>query len=158
MTPVISAFLGFVLLAQASPGSALERFFVGRTEGTGTVHVIVSGRHGVRDTSRGRVDRSGALVLDQVLEEEGKPARRRTWRLSRTGTGGVTGTISDARGPVSGDISGNTLHLRYRLAEGPSVEQWITLQPDGRTAINRMTFRRFGLRVATVETVIRKVE
>jgi len=158
MTPVISAFLGFVLLAQASPGSALERFFVGRTEGTGTVHVIVSGRHAVRDTSRGRIDRGGALVLDQVLHEEGKPARRRTWRLARTSANRITGTISDARGPVTGDIDGNTLHLRYRLAEGPSVEQWITLQPGGRTAANRMTFRRFGIRVATVETVIRKVE
>jgi hypothetical protein len=158
MTPVISAFLGFVLLAQASPGSALERFFVGRTEGTGTVHVIASGRHAVRDTSRGRIDRGGALVLDQVLHEEGKPARRRTWRLARTSANRITGTISDARGPVAGDIYGNTLHLRYRLAEGPSVEQWITLQPGGRTATNRMTFRRFGIRVATVETVIRKVE
>jgi len=153
----MTAFLAFLLLVQA-PGSALEAFFVGRTEGAGSVRVIVSGRHAVRDTSRGRIDRAGALVLDQVLYEEGKPARRRTWRLSRTGANRVTGTISDARGPVTGEIDGDTLHLRYRLAEGPSVEQWITLQHGGRTATNRMTFRRFGLRVATVETVIRKVE
>ena len=157
----VFASLTFLLLAAAqgpAPGSALERFFVGRTEGSGTVQVIMSGRHAVRDRAVGRMDRSGALLLDQVVEEEGKPARRRSWRLVRAGGNGVTGTISDARGPVTGTLDGNTLHLRYRLSEGPSVEQWITLQPGGRTALNRMTFRRLGLRVATVETVIRRVE
>lgn len=151
--------LAFLFLVQAPPpGSALEQFFVGRTEGAGTVQVIMSGRHGVRDRAQGRMDRSGTLVLDQVVEEEGKPARRRTWRLTRSGGNAVTGTISDARGPVAGTLTGNTLHLRYRLAEGPSVEQWITLQPGGRSASNRMVFRRFGVRVATVETVTRRVE
>jgi hypothetical protein len=153
---IVPALLG-LLLIQAPPG-ALERFFVGRTEGSGTVHVMMSGRHGVRDHSRGRMDPSGALIIDQIVEEEGKPARRRTWRLARSGPSGITGTISDARGPVTGAVSGNVLVLRYRLAEGPSVEQRITLQPGGRTALNRMTFRRFGFNVATVEETIRRVE
>lgn len=153
----LSALLALLLLVQA-PGSALEQFFVGRTEGVGTVHVILSGRHAVRDRSRGRIARDGALLLDQVVEEEGKPARRRSWRLVRTGANRLAGTLSDARGPVTGEVAGNVLHLRYRSAEGPSVEQWITLQPGGRTATNRMTFRRFGLTVATLEATIRRVE
>jgi uncharacterized protein DUF3833 len=153
-----SAFLALLFLVQQPPGSALEQFFIGTVEGSGTVNIIMSGRHAVRDRTRGRRDASGALILDQTVEEEGKPARRRTWRLVRGNGNQVTGTISDARGTVAGEIDGNTLHLRYRMAEGPSVEQRITLQPGGRTALNRMTFRRFGLRVATVETVIRKVE
>jgi uncharacterized protein DUF3833 len=147
-----------MLLVQPESGSALEQFFVGTVEGRGTVNIILSGRHAVSDRTRGRRDASGALILDQVVEEEGKPARRRTWRLARAGGNRVTGTISDARGAVTGTVDGNVLHLRYRMAEGPSVDQLITLQPGGRTALNRMTFRRFGLRVATVETVIRKVE
>ena len=60
---------------------------------------------------------------------------------------------------MTGELTGNVLHLRYRLVEGGvSVNQTITLQPGGRTAQNRMTFRRFGLNVATVEETIRKVE
>ena len=153
----LSSLLGLLLLVQA-PTSPAERFFVGRTEGTGTVNVILSGRHGVRVHSRGRIDRSGALVLDQRIEEEGKAARTRTWRLVRSGPNRVTGAITDARGPVTGEIQGNVLRLRYRLAEGPSVDQTITIQPGGRTARNRMTFRRFGLTVASVEETIRKVE
>jgi hypothetical protein len=153
----LSALLGFVLLVQAQP-MAPEQFFVGRTEGTGTVHVILSGRHGVRDRSRGRIDASGALVLDQIVQEEGKPARRRSWRLVRAGPNRIAGSISDARGALAGEVAGNVITLRYRLAEGPSVEQRITIQPGGRTAHNRMTFRRFGLHVATVETVIRRLD
>ncbi|HST35885.1 MAG TPA: DUF3833 family protein [Allosphingosinicella sp.] len=152
-----SILLGFLLLVQAPPGSALERFFVGRTEGSGTANVIMSGRHGVSDHATGRME-GRVLVIDQVVREEGKPARRRLWRLTRTGGNAVTGTISDVRGAVTGDVSGNTLHLRYRLAEGPTVEQWITLQAGGRSARNRMTFRRFGMNVATVETTIRRVD
>jgi len=156
--PVLAALL---LAAQGAPhpapGSALERFFVGRTEGAGTVHVLVSGRHAVRDRATGRMQGS-TLVLDQVVEEEGKPARRRVWRLTRGAGNAVTGTISDARGAVTGEVAGNTLHLRYRLAEGPSVEQWITLQPGGRAAHNRMTIRRFGFNVASVETTVRRVD
>ena len=154
----LSAYLALLILFQQPPGAALEQFFIGTVEGSGTVNIMLSGRHAVRDRTSGRRDREGALILDQVVEEEGKPARRRTWRLARAGGNRVTGTISDARGAVTGTIDGNSLHLRYRMAEGPSVEQRINLQPGGRTALNRMTFRRFGIRVATVETVIRKVE
>ena len=153
----LSALLGLLLLAQA-PAAAPEQFFVGRTQGTGTVNVILSGRHGVRVHSRGRMERGGALVLDQRIEEEGKPARNRSWRLVRSGGNRVTGTITDARGPVTGEVVGNVLNLRYRLAEGPTVEQRITFQPGGRIAQNRMTIRRFGFTVATVEETIRRVD
>ncbi len=152
-----SVLLGFLLLLQAP--TAPEQFFVGRTEGAGTVHVMLSGRHGVRVHSRGRIDRSGALLIDQVVEEEGKPARRRSWRLVRSGPNRFTGSISDARGPVTGEVAGNVLHLRYRLIQGGvSVEQWITLQPGGRSAHNRMVFRRFGFNVATMEETMRRVD
>jgi hypothetical protein len=152
---ILSAFFGLLLLGQ-SPSP--EQFFIGRTEGQGTAHVILSGRHTVRHRGHGRVARDGALLIEQVVEEEGKPPRRRTWRLVRAGPGHFTGTISDARGPVTGDVRGNVLHIRYRSVEGPSVEQWITVQPGGRAASNRMTFRRFGVQVATMEETIRRVD
>jgi hypothetical protein len=147
------------VLLFAPPPTAPEHFFIGRTEGAGTVHMILSGSHKVRDHSRGRLDKTGALILEQIVEEEGKPALRRSWRLVRAGGNRISGTISDAVGPVSGEIAGSVLHLRYRAREGnASVEQWITLQPGGRTASNRMVFRKFGLKAATLDSTIRKLD
>jgi hypothetical protein len=151
-----------LLTASAESGSgslsAIERFFIGTTEGSGTADVIMSGKHTVRDRSQGRRDASGALLLDQTVEEQDKPPRRRTWRLVPAGGNRITGTINDVKGAVTGEVTANTLHLRYKMLDGPSVEQWITLQADGRTAKNRMIYRRIGVKVATVETVIRRVE
>lgn len=160
----VALFTLFPLLALAAAQAAApappgpEHFFVGRTEGQGNVHVIIAGTHAVRHRGHGRMARDGALLIDQVVEEEGKPARRRSWRLVRSGPNRFTGTITDARGPVTGTLAGNVLHLRYRSAEGPSVEQWITLRPGGRSAHNRMTFRRFGIVVARVDEVIRRLD
>jgi len=39
--------------------------------------MTLSGSHEVRDSRRGRLDAQGALILEQVVEEEGKPTRRR---------------------------------------------------------------------------------
>jgi Protein of unknown function (DUF3833) len=148
-----------LLLAAVPAATGPEQFFVGRTEGAGTVRMTIGGSHKVRDVSRGRLDRSGALVLEQIVYEEGKPARRRSWRLVRSGPNRVSGTISDAIGPVTGDIRGNVLHLKYQAREASAqVEQWITLAPGGRAASNRMVFRKFGFKAATLESTIRKLD
>ena len=147
------------LLLAFAPATAPEHFFVGRTEGAGTVQMIMAGSHKVRDSSRGRLDTSGALILEQMVYEEGKPARRRSWRLVRSGPNRVSGTISDAIGPVTGDIRGNVLHLKDQAREASAqVEQWITLHPGGRTASNRMVFRKFGFKAATLNSTIRKLD
>ncbi|HTU12734.1 MAG TPA: DUF3833 family protein [Allosphingosinicella sp.] len=154
---IVQALLGLLLVTQAA-GQGPEHFFVGRTESTGTARIFMSGSHGVRDRSRGRIERGNTLILDQVVEEEGKPARTRTWRLVRAADNRITGSISDARGPVTGSVRGNVIHLSYQSAEGPSVEQWITLDPGRRTARNRMVFRRMGVTLATLESTIRRLD
>jgi len=153
---ILSSLLGFLLM-QAPVGQGPEQFFVGRTQSRGSVSIALSGRHAVTDYSTGRIEHGNTLVLEQHLEEEGKPARNRTWRLTRTADNRVTGSISDAGGPVTGDVRGNVIHLRYQSMEGPGVEQWITLEPGGRLARNRMVFRRIGIVLATVDSVIWKV-
>lgn len=153
----LSVFLGLLLLQSTPQLSAAERFFSGRFEGTGSVHIIFSGRQNIRDVGRGRME-GNALVIDQIVQQEGTAPRRRHWRLTRVGPNRFTGTITDVRGNVQGEINGNVLHLSYRSVQGPWVEQVITLNPNGRTALNRMTFRRFGFQVATVESTIRRLD
>jgi hypothetical protein len=153
----LSALLGLLLLQATPQLTAAERFFIGRFEGTGTVQIIFSGTDNVRDVGRGRME-GGVLVIDQVVQQEGSAPRRRHWRIRRVGANRFTGTITDVQGEVQGEINGNVLHLSYRSTHGPWVEQWITLHPNGRTAQNRMVFRRFGIRVATVEETIRRLD
>jgi len=154
LTPILALLVVF----QAPQTSALERFFAGRTEGNGSVRIIMSGTSAVRTQGSGRILPDGSLHLEHVVNQEGEPERRRTWHMRRTGPGRYTGTISDARGPVTGEVSGNRLHVTYRTREGYSVDQWITFNGDGRTASNQMTFRRLGVRVATLQETIRRVE
>ena len=155
LTPILAFLVAFQ--PQSAP-SALERFFAGRTEGSGSVRIMLSGTSSVRTQGRGRILPDGSLHLDHVVNQEGEPERRRTWQMRRTGPGRYTGTISDARGPVAAELQGNRLHVTYRTREGYSVDQWITFNSDGRTASNQMTFRRMGVRVATLQETIRRVD
>lgn len=144
--------------AAATPAFLPERFFVGRTEGAGTLKVVLKGAQAVRVHGSGRIE-GDTLVLDQVVERPEEKPERRQWRIKKLVSGGYTGTLSDAKGPIQGDVSGNRLHLKYRLAKGNvDVEQWVYLQPGGRVAQNRLVLRRFGLHVGSMDEVIRRVD
>lgn len=157
--PLFVPVLALIAAAwQPQPADALERFFAGRTEGSGTVRIILSRASRIRSQGRGCILADGTLVLHHVVHQEGAPERRRTWRMRRTGPGRYAGTISDARGPVTARASGNRVHVSYRTIEGHAVDQWLIFAPDGRTAANRMTFRRLGMQVARLEETIRKLD
>ncbi|MDQ4087840.1 MAG: DUF3833 domain-containing protein [Pseudomonadota bacterium] len=143
-------------LAAPAPVFAPERFFAGRTEGRGRAKVIFSSPRAIRVRSHGAVRGNGTIVVNQIVEEEGRAQRTRQWRLRHEGGGRYTGALSDAQSPVAGQVRGNALHLRFR-AYGLAVEQHIFLQPDGRTALNRMTLRKFGVPVARLDETIRRI-
>jgi hypothetical protein len=144
-------------LAAPTPIFDAEKFFVGKTEGKGHVRAALASRSTVHDIAIGRIEQ-GVLILEQKVQRQGKPVELRRWRMRKLATGKYTGTISDVEGPVHGEVSGNCMHLRYKMKKGGvQVEQYVYLQPGGRSAISRMTFRKFGITVATVEETIRKI-
>ncbi len=134
------------------------RFFEGRTEGQARLKVIFRSPKTVRVQSRGRVEPGGQLVLVQDIAEEGKPRRTREWRMREVSPGRFTGTLTDAGGAVAGEVRGNLFHVRYPMQNGLHAEQWLTLQPDGKTVLNRMHVTKLKLRVATLEETIRKLD
>lgn len=133
-------------------------FFAGRTEGRATLKVVLRHTHAVRVHGHGRRQRDGSLILDQTVEEEGKPATTRQWRLHRVGPGRYAGTLTDAVGPVTAEVRGNRLHIRYRAKGKVGIEQWLTLAPDGRSADNRLTATKLGIPVARLHETIRKLD
>lgn len=143
-------------LAAPQPVFAPAAFFAGRTEGQARLKVIFGGTRPVHVIGEGRVTPDGTLVLDQVVTQAGKPAKRREWRIRETAPGRYGGTLTDASGPVVGEVTGNCLHLSYSMRGGVQAEQWIYLQPGGATALNRMSITKFGIPVARLAETITK--
>ena len=145
-------------LAASAPVFQPEHFFLGRTEGRGTIKSKFARPGTLVVRSNGHVEKDGTLVLAQTVERPGEPVESRLWRFRKAGAGIYRGTITNAVGPVTGEVSGNCLRLRYKMKRGGlHAEQHIYLQPGGRSAFNRMTVKKFGLTVATVEETIRKL-
>jgi hypothetical protein len=145
-------------LASPTPVFAAEQFFAGRTRGEGSLKIMLRGAEAIRVEGQGRIDADGSLVLDQVVRRGARPPETRQWRFRRAGPGRYAGTLSDAAGPVAGEVRGNRLYLTYPMKGGVRAEQWIYLQPDGRTALNRMTLTKFGMTVGRIDETIRKVD
>lgn len=137
--------------AGGAPTFRPEAFFEGATGSSG---VLESG--GGAPTRRlhvqgvGRVETDGSFRLDQTVTFDDKPANTRTWVMRRTGEHRYTATLTDASGPVEGEAYGDLFHLTYPMKSpfGGRMEQWMYLQPDGRTVVNEATVRMFGLPVA----------
>lgn len=144
-------------LAAPQPVFSPLAFFSGRTVGDGMLRIALSRARPIRVLGDGRGEPDGTLVLVQQVEESGRPPRTRTWHLRRLSDRRFTGTLSDASGPVLAEVDGNRLHIRFAARGGIGVEQWLYLQPDGRTALNRMVVRKFGLPVAALRETIRRV-
>ncbi len=144
-------------LVAAAPTFDPLRFFAGETRGTAQLKVILRKARPVTVRGTGRIDRDGVLTLDQLVTEGDKPPRPRHWRLREVAPGRYAGTLTDARGTVTGVVEGATLRLAFTSTGGFRVRQTLTLQPDGRTLANRLEAKRFGIRVAVLTERIVKL-
>lgn len=153
---LVFGFLATPLHADEFAISAPERFFVGKLESSATLKIIFRPAETVTDHGNGRVDPDGTTVLDQIVQRPGEGPRHRVWRLRQTSPGRVDGTLTGA-GPVRGTYANNILRLTYKMDDGIRVEQRLTIAADGRTAINHMVFRKFGLGVATLDGTVRRI-
>lgn len=155
------ACIGWHLKAEARPFEP-EQFFAGRTKSQGEFHIV--GKEGTFHTAGVGATRRGMLWLRQEITFGDGKRQLRQWELRRLPGNRYEGHISDGVGPVRGDLHGDTLHLRYALKAGQggtfhsfAVEQWLTLQPDGRTLEIRAAFRKLGLRIGSLKETTRKV-
>jgi hypothetical protein len=132
-------------------------FFAGATEGNGKLKIMTKRRQQVMVTGRGIVTPDGEIVLDQDVRRGSARPSHRTWHLRRVGEGRYAGTLSDATGPVTGEVTGNLLHLAFPMKGGLRVQQWLYIQPGGQVSRNRMVVTKFGLPVASLDETIRRM-
>nr|WP_314446386.1 DUF3833 family protein [uncultured Sphingomonas sp.] len=130
-------------------------FFSGVSEGAGSLDTLIAPPVTVTVASLGFPEHGG-LKLIQRIREGDKPERVRAWTMRRAGPGRYTGTLTDARGPVTIAVDGPRAEVRYRTPSGLRIQQQLALQPDGRTILNRLEAYKFGIRVAVLDETIRK--
>lgn len=141
--------------AQNLPVFRPEQFF-GKTA---VGHGIIQSARGkparqLRVDSKGSVLPDGRFRLDQTIHEGSKVSQRH-WIMTRVDDNRYTATLSDAAGLVAGEVHGNLFHLRYRFKK-PFVmmEQWLYLQPDGKTVLNEGTITMPGRTIARLSEII----
>ncbi len=127
------------------------RFFAGCTRGEGQLKVVLHARRPVNVRGFGHSEPDGTFVLDQSVTNGTDAPKLRQWRLRRVAPDRYTGTLSDARGPVTGETIGDRLHLAFTGRNGVHIEQWLTLAEDGRSAINTLTATRLGMTLGRLE-------
>ena len=132
-----------------------EQFFGTTATGHGVIQ-SASGKPArpIRVESRGSILPDGRFRLDQTIHESGK-IRQRHWIMTRIDDRRYTATLSDAAGPVTAEVHGNLFHLKYRFKRPfVTMEQWLYLQPDGKTVLNTGTIRMPGREIARLSEVI----
>jgi len=159
LAPVAFAAAFAAVLAAPAAAATFDplTFFAGHTEGRGTLKVVVGPHTPVIVHGRGHVDGDGSLVLEQTVVEGRKRPGERRWTFRALGGGRYAGTLSDAAGPVVGEVAGPRLHLHFHMRGGIVADQRLDLSSDGQQAHNRMTFRKLGVIVARLDETIRRV-
>ncbi len=154
----MSAIAAVAMALAASPALDMTAFFTGRTHADNVMKIAFKRPARLLvDSVGGKGDR-GDFVLIDTVREEGKPVRTRKWIMRRTGPAHFNGILSDATGPVDVTVNGRRSVIRYTMKGGLKVVQQIDLQADGRTLSNHVVVRKFGLKFASVDGTIRKLD
>ena len=145
------------LAAWAAPLKDPLRFFEGRTESVGTMKMIMKKPYRVRSIGVGKIAADGSLHLVQQVRDEGEPPKERVWRIRQVGPGKFTGTMTEARGPVTVEQVGDGYRFRFKIKGNLSVEQWLIPDRDGNSGKSRLIIRKYGMKVASSDGTIRKL-
>ena len=134
-----------------TPEMRPEIFFAGATTSRGVLEDSAGAptrRFHVQGSGQTLPD--GSFRLDQTVIFDQKAPETRTWIMRRIDAHHYTASLTDASGPVKAEAYGDVFHLRYPMKSpaGAGMEQWLYLQPDGRTVVNEASIRLLGFVVA----------
>ena len=132
--------------AGRSPEMRPERFFAGTTRSFGVLETRSGAPQQLFHVEGHGAAGPEGFRLDQTVVFDGKPPQHRTWLMRPTGPHSYRATLSDAGGRVTAEAYGDLFHLSYRLKIPLGrMEQWLYLQPDGRTVLNEATVTVAGV-------------
>ena len=150
--------------ARVEPKFDPVAFFTGHTQSWG----VFEDRTGANPSRWFTTDCIGhrekdALVLAQTFTYNDGSVQHRLWHIRRVDAHHYEATANDVVGAGEGEADGNAFHWEYTVALKPGnpllnvrLEQWMYLQADGRTMLNRGTVSKFGVTVAQVAEEFQK--
>lgn len=147
----------------AADAFVLEEDLLGRTVARGEFRAINGVRRGFTATLNGSWDGSTMTLVEDFIYDDGERDRK-TWRLRRVSPGRYVGTREDVVGEAVGFQDGNAFRLEYDVRlpsdDGRPGRQVrfrdVIVNTDDGNILNRANVGLWGLRVATVNLVIRR--
>jgi hypothetical protein len=139
------------------------KYFAGRTHSWG-VFETPSGKPTqiLRTYTEGRLKADGLHFEQDLVFEKGRKAHR-SWVIRRVDEHHYTATGTGIVGTARGEARGNIFHIDFTIDALPGnplahlrMRQWLYLQEDGVTVINRATLSKGGVVVAMVTEQFRK--
>ena len=149
--------------ASTGPAFDPQAFFAGRVHSWG----VFENRAGAptrrfTTASVGRWE-GNTLLLDQKFTYQEGTHQQRHWRIRRVDDHRFEATANDVVGTATGEAYGNAFRWEYTVALKPGnplfdvrLKQWMYLQADGRSMVNRATVSKFGVEVAQVTEYFRR--
>ncbi len=143
-------------MAAPQPSFDPITFFTGATESSGSLKQAFGSAKATRVTGFGAMRGGGEFVLDQTVNIHGEKTQTRQWQLRQISPGHFGGTISDSKGPVTIDVAGNRLLIKYTMNNGMKVQSVLTIEAGGRSGHNVTVVRKWGMSVASLSETITK--
>lgn len=169
---LLSGLVAGALLAITSGGCASRRvesfagakpvfdpgaFFSGRTRSWGVIESRSGQPSQVLTTQTQGHWKGDTFHFEQDLFFEKGKRQHRSWRLRRVDAHEYVATGTGIVGEARGVAHGNVFHLQFTMALAPAnpllrvhMSQWMYLQADGRTMINRAVLTKAGVTVAQI--------
>ena len=161
LVAAVGCLAGFPARPAVAPASSFDPtlFFAGHTHGEGKLDYRIGHDRTLCVEGLGRNERDGSFRLDQTITYDDGSVETRVWLLRRASSGHFTASLSDADGEVRAESSGSLFHLRY-LLRNPAVymEQWLYLQPNGRSVANFAQVTVLGLPWVRLSETITRVD
>ena len=133
------------------------KFFAGRTHSWGLFETPSGQPKSIlKTTTDGRTAADGLHFEQDLIFEDGKKSHR-SWLIHRVDAHHYTATGTGIVGIARGNAYGNVFHMEFTLDAFPGnplghlhMSQWMYLQPDGITMINRGTLTKAGVIVTQI--------
>ncbi len=140
-----------------------EKFFAGRTHSWGVFETRGGDPTRILYTkTEGRWDGSILHFEQDLIFPKGKTTHR-SWLIRRLDAQHYSATGTGIVGTAHGVVSGNAFHLDFTLDALPGnplghlhMSQWMYLQPDGVSMVNRDTLTKAGVIVTEITELFHK--